>query len=280
MTVRSTFKYPFSLAAAVVGALIAAAAEAADPPSERAAALAEAASASTPVQTLSCGQGTVSGGLTAADPVDATGAPYDLYSISVEEGEVITVSLAPRGFDGMVAVFDPDGEEVVASAGAEGDAFAAVETDRAGTWTVAAAPSSAAVGEYEIAVSCLSLPPADFGPCVEDELTLCLNDGRFRVEAVWETSQGDAGPGHARDMTGDTGYFWFFKESNVELVVKALDGCGVNGAFWVFAGGLTNVHTMLRVTDTVGDATRTYFNPQGKAFEPIQDTEAFATCGG
>ena len=278
--IRSTFSYPFSLVAAVLGTLIAAAAEASDPPSERAAALADAASTASSVQALSCGQGSVSGSLTAGDSRDASGAPYDLYSILADEGEVITVSLAPQGFDGMVAVYDPDGEQVVVSAGAEADAFAAVEADRAGTWTVAAAPRSAATGEYTMAVSCLTLPPADFGPCVEDDRTLCLNGGRFRVEALWETHQGDSGPGHARDMTPDTGFFWFFRDSNVEVVVKVLDGCGVNGSFWVFAGGLTNVHTMLRVTDTLGDTTRTYFNPQGKAFEPIQDTGAFATCGG
>jgi len=280
MTLRSTCAYPFSLVAAVLGALLAAAAEAAEPPAERSAALADAAAAATPVQTLSCGQGNVSGALTAADPRDASGAPFDLYSIVAGEGEVLTVSLAPQGFDGMVAIYDPDGRQVVVSAGAEADAFAAVETDRAGTWTVAAAPRSSATGAYTMGVSCLTLPAPDFGPCVADDRTLCLAGGRFRVEAVWETSQGDSGAGHARDMTGDTGYFWFFRDSNVEVVVKALDGCGVNGAFWVFAGGLTNVHTMLRVTDTVGDTTKTYFNPQGKAFEPIQDTGAFATCAG
>jgi hypothetical protein len=35
--------------------------------------------------------------------------------------------------------------------------------------------------------------------------------------------------------TTDTGAFWFFAAANVELIVKVLDGCALNGAHWVFA---------------------------------------------
>jgi hypothetical protein len=38
---------------------------------------------------------------------------------------------------------------------------------------------------------------------------------------------------------------------------------------------LTNVSVTLTVTDTVTGAVRTYTNPQGTAFAPIQDTNAF-----
>lgn len=57
-------------------------------------------------------------------------------------------------------------------------------------------------------------------------------------------------------LTGDTGYFWFFNASNVELVVKVLDACHF-GRFWVFAGGLTNVDVDLTVTDTATGAVKT-----------------------
>jgi hypothetical protein len=109
---------------------------------------------------------------------------------------------------------------------------------------------------------------------------LFLNDGRFRVEAAWETQFGTSGFGEAVALTGidDTGYFWFFDSENVELVVKVLDACPVNGHFWVFAGGLTDVEVVLTVTDTLSGAQRTYRNPQQTPFEPIQSTDAFATC--
>jgi hypothetical protein len=77
-------------------------------------------------------------------------------------------------------------------------------------------------------------------------------------------------------LTGDTGYFWFFSPNNVEMVLKAVNGCGFNSSFWVFAGGLTNVNVVTTVTDTQTGVVRSYVNPQGVAFQPLQDTSAFA----
>ena len=56
--------------------------------------------------------------------------------------------------------------------------------------------------------------------------------------------------GNAVEITPDTGYFWFFNQENVELLVKVLDGCMITDHWWVFAGGLTDVEVTLRVTDT------------------------------
>ena len=84
-----------------------------------------------------------------------------------------------------------------------------------------------------------------------DSTTLCLNGGRYRVRAEWQLPvPGTGGPGRAIPMIGDTGTFWFFHPSSVELVVKVIDGCSLNGRAWVFAGGLTNVGVVLTVTDT------------------------------
>jgi hypothetical protein len=73
----------------------------------------------------------------------------------------------------------------------------------------------------------------------------------------------------------DTGDFWFFSSSNIEMIVKVVDGRSFNSRFWVFAGGLTNVNVVATVTDTQTGAVRTYVNPQGTPFQPIQDTSAF-----
>ncbi len=76
-------------------------------------------------------------------------------------------------------------------------------------------------------------------------------------------------------MTGDTGIFWFFSSGNVEMIVKIVDGRAVNSRFWVFAGGLTDVDVVMTVLDTQTGLSKTYHNPQGHAFEPIQDTGTF-----
>lgn len=119
------------------------------------------------------------------------------------------------------------------------------------------------------------------GSCQPDGSTLCLSHGRFLVHATWNDGQGHAGDASAVGLTPDTGYFWFFDSANVELVVKVLDACGVAGSphFWVFASGLTDRDVEILVLDTLTGAARTYRNPAGQPFAPIQDTAAFATCG-
>ena len=112
------------------------------------------------------------------------------------------------------------------------------------------------------------------GSCVPDVDALCLGDRRFAVRAAWQAN-GEQGAGRAANVTRDTGRFSFFQPGNVELVVKAIDGCALNGHFWVFAGGLTNVETAVTVTDTTTGVDRTYENPAGTPFSPVQDTAAF-----
>ncbi len=110
--------------------------------------------------------------------------------------------------------------------------------------------------------------------CAPSSTALCLEGGRFRVEVAWREFGGRTGVGQARPLTEDTGTFWFFDAANVELVVKVLDGRGVNGHFWVFYGALSNVAYTLTVTDTATGETRSYENPLGE-FGSAGDTEAF-----
>jgi PKD repeat protein len=115
--------------------------------------------------------------------------------------------------------------------------------------------------------------------CVPDPTTLCVNDGRFGVTALWRIRDGTSGQAIAFPLTADTGYFWFFSPGNVEVVVKVLNACDTTfQAYWVFAAGLTNVEVTLTVTDTATEEVRTYTNPLGVAFAPVQDTSAFLTC--
>jgi ELWxxDGT repeat protein len=94
-----------------------------------------------------------------------------------------------------------------------------------------------------------------------------LAGGRFRVEVDWRNPRtGNGGHGVAVPGTDGSGYFWFFDAANLEWVVKVLDGRPVNGYWWVFWGGLTDLDVTLRVTDTqaVGeDAVRTYRKAPG-----------------
>ncbi len=156
---------------------------------------------------------------------------------------------------------------------------------------IAPGPRSSEVGRFAVAGSRLffvaddahhghelwSLPLDDAG-CLPSDRALCLNAGRFRVEADWEDFQGGRGRGTAVPLTADTGYFWFFRNSNVEAVLKVLDGRPLNGHFWVFYGALSNVPYALTVTDAESGVSRRYLNPAGR-FASRGDTEAFGPRG-
>ena len=119
------------------------------------------------------------------------------------------------------------------------------------------------------------LVAVNIASCASNATSLCVNGGRFSVHVTWSTTDGRSGPGQAVAVTGDTGIFWFFSSGNVEMIVKIVDGRAVNSRFWVFAGGLTDVDVVMTVLDTQTGLSKTYHNPQGHAFEPIQDTGTF-----
>jgi plastocyanin len=122
----------------------------------------------------------------------------------------------------------------------------------------------------------------DFGPCIEDAVTLCLGaDDRFRVQVRFRDNQARSGFGPVVDIgRRDSGLVYFFNENNIEMLVKILNACS-NPAFqtyWVFYAATTNVEFTLTVVDTEADQVKQYFNPLGNPAAPVQDTRAFATC--
>jgi hypothetical protein len=133
-------------------------------------------------------------------------------------------------------------------------------------------------GDYQLTTTLYGAPSSgEF--CLQNATNLCLTGGRFRVAIDFRTAGVATQAAWAEQLTPDTGYFWFFDANNVEVVLKVLNACPINGRFWVFAGGLTNVEALVTVTDTATGIQQQYFNPLGQPFQPIQDTEAFATCG-
>jgi hypothetical protein len=135
------------------------------------------------------------------------------------------------------------------------------------------APSSG--GSFQASYDDLILQSNPPGACVPDASTICFMANRFKVRATFDAGHGNAGQAHGVPA-GDSGLLWFFSPTNIEVALKVLDGCALGGHFWFFAGGLTNVEVTITVTDTQTAATRTYHNPLGTAFAPIQDTSTFS----
>jgi CSLREA domain-containing protein len=114
--------------------------------------------------------------------------------------------------------------------------------------------------------------------CVGGGPFLCLSANRFQVVATWKTLAGATGSAQGVELTPDSGYFWFFDPSNVELTLKVLNACSLNSKFWVFLSGVTDVQVTLTVTDTKTGMVRIYTNPQSHTFTTVTDTSAFGNC--
>lgn len=99
--------------------------------------------------------------------------------------------------------------------------------------------------------------------CSPAATRLCLNGNRFQAEVVWNVPGLGPGVGQAVPLTDDSGLFWFFASSNLELTLKVLDGRAVNRHFWVFYGGLSTVDYTLTITDLATGAQAVYHNPSG-----------------
>lgn len=113
--------------------------------------------------------------------------------------------------------------------------------------------------------------------CLNGGATLCLHDGRFKVEVDWTTKDG-SGHGNAVPLTDQSGYFWFFDASNVEITIKVINACTLNDRYWIFFSGLTNVGVKLTVTDLQTGQTKIYNNPLNKTIATVLDTNAMAVC--
>lgn len=205
-----------------------------------------------------------------------SGAPgnrvYDYHLFSGAAGQQVTATLTYT--DGAlspasIAIKTLDGAVLASSSGVS--PVGVTETLPASGYYVILVQSVTPFGYGDYSLSLKAAGTA--GGCA---LGLCLNDGRFQVTATWKKSDGSTGAATPAMFTSDTGYFWFFEDSNVELVVKVLDARGINGQFWVFASGLTNVGVDIVVLDTATGIAKTYRNPLGTAFQPIQDTSGFA----
>ncbi|HEY1435829.1 MAG TPA: PKD domain-containing protein, partial [Thermoanaerobaculia bacterium] len=66
------------------------------------------------------------------------------------------------------------------------------------------------------------------GACTPSPTQLCRVNNRYAVTAIWTAPDQSTGNGNAISLTDNAGYFWFFDPTNVELVTKVLNGCGIN----------------------------------------------------
>jgi hypothetical protein len=118
--------------------------------------------------------------------------------------------------------------------------------------------------------------------CIPSDGVICLGNGRFRVDVVWQDFDDNIGIGRqvviadgGPARSDDSGLFTFFDPNNWEMLVKVLDGCDVNGHFWVFNAATTDLAFTLSVTDTESGNRRRWSNTLGMAAAPFGRTSVF-----
>lgn len=137
------------------------------------------------------------------------------------------------------------------------------------------APGRPALGDLAGALGPLPIEPpggplTEAGNCSPGANHACLLNDRFQVEVLRSGA-----PQPAIELTAITGIFSFTNGSptNPEVMVKAIDGTGLNGKYWIFYGSLTSQDYQVRVTDTLTGAVKTYTPPAPHCGEA--DTNAF-----
>lgn len=230
------------------------------------------------VQGIACGS-TVTDALTQTGSCPLSDGSYvDFYGFNGTSGQTVTITMT-AAFDTFLFLLNPTATVVATDDDGGGGTNSRIvfTLNSTGSWFIAANSFAAnQFGAYTLSLVCSG--GGGGGGCTPNATTLCLNNSNFRVTATFATGAGQSGNGMAVAETTDTGMFWFFSANNIEMIIKVVNGCSLNSRYWVFAGGLTNVAVTITVTDTRNGTTRTYTNPQGVAFQPIQDTSAFATC--
>lgn len=124
------------------------------------------------------------------------------------------------------------------------------------------------------------------GPCTPDASTLCIDDQpgdrRFKAQVSFQTTLGGGRSGFGQAIplgsigVGRGGLFWFFGSDNPEMLIKVLNGCGVNGRYWIFFSAGTSVGFTVKVTDTYSGVVWERTNPDLVAAPSVQDTHVFA----
>ena len=158
------------------------------------------------------------------------------------------------------------------------------------TFEVEASLGTLPAGDYELRmvdlryldagqprIASLPLRVWDADGCVPGDARLCLQHGRFRVEATWRDFAGNEGNAHGLPLADSeqSGQLWFFAADNSELTVKVLSGCGVNDKWWVFVSPSSTVEYELTVTDTATGGRKTYHHAAGEVTGLTADTDAF-----
>lgn len=187
----------------------------------------------------------------------------------VEDGQMVVESIGP---DTVVLRVTPGGCPILPCCFTEYTAHTSFGPLAAGTYQVAVYEEHSLREIKQLEVQAAPV-------CTSTSTQLCLGDSHFEVTAAWQDFDGNSGIAQSvpdqLEGLGNHGLLWFFSPDNPELLVKVLDGCGLNGRHWVFISPGSNVEYEVTVRDVRSGLTRTYFNPLHNFHRLFADTSSF-----
>ena len=91
----------------------------------------------------------------------------------------------------------------------------------------------------------------------------------------YETPSGDTAEAKSGIWaSSESGLLWFFSRGNAEVLIKVLDGCALNGHYWVFVAPVTDVAFNLYVRKQRGPHLA-LLQPPGRSGGSPKDISAF-----
>jgi hypothetical protein len=187
-------------------------------------------------------------------------ADLDAFTFFAGAGDTVTIRMDMGAYP-QIYLQAPDGTVVANNSGHYTTQITAFTVDQTGTYFIVCSSGFPGnLGDYGVS---LTIIPGPGVQCEDGGYNICIWNSRFFVEVDWSTLSGNSGKATAVPLTSDSGYFWFFENSNVELLVKIKDGCAVNDHFWFFWGAMTDVQYTINVVDMETGAVKRIEGQQG-----------------
>jgi hypothetical protein len=190
----------------------------------------------------------------------ANGSPLGVWAFPAYSPQAVGIAVSSADFAPAFLVIDAAGD-LLATGQAPQGSIASAGAYLSGTGIygigVVAPPGTASTATYQIALVC-----GDY-PCQKDAATLCLLDGRFRLQSAWTNQFNDTlGFSSAIPRTDETAFFTFGDPSDIELLTKMLD---FGTTIKLYYGELTDLQFSLAVTDMLAPTqpAKTYTNTAG-----------------
>jgi|GEM_PF-2446518 len=219
---------------------------------------------------------------------DVLGHPEVVYSFHGRVGDVVRIDVASSAFELFLYMYLGNGTSAQTS---DASYLTSGVSRRRISYTIAAeknydieisplfsgSTSQPTTGSFAFSIT--SASASGGSSCSPQAMDSLFFQSRFKITLTARDQRtGNTGPGVAFKQNDSYGLFAVpaltGNTTDPTVFVKLLDGRPVNGKFWIFYAGLTEVEYTITAVDTILGIVKTYHNPPGSTQGGF-DTDAF-----